>query len=68
MLPSGCVRIDELGRTSRPGIYAAGDMAHLPSLPMPLASVLNAAAAGLLAGTTADQDLLAEDHPWVIPV
>jgi thioredoxin reductase len=28
MLPSGCVRIDELGRTSRPGIYAAGDMAH----------------------------------------
>jgi len=69
MLPSGCVRIDELGRTSRPGIYAAGDMAHLPSLPMPLASVLNAAAAGLLAGTAADQDLLDEDHhPWVIPV
>ena len=61
MLPSGCVRIDELGRTSRPGIYAAGDLAHLASLPMPLASVLTAASAGLLAATAADQDLVADD-------
>jgi thioredoxin reductase len=68
MLPSGCVRIDEFGRSSRPGIYAAGDMAHLSSLPMPLASVLNAAAAGLLSGTAADQDLVVEDHAWVMPV
>ena len=62
MLPSGCVRIDELGRTSQPGIYAAGDMAHLASLPKPLASVLSAAAAGLLAATAADQDLIVEDN------
>jgi thioredoxin reductase len=62
MLPSGCVRIDEFGRTSRPGVYAAGDLAHLPSLPMPLAAVLTAAAAGLLAATAADQDLVAVDH------
>jgi len=62
MLPSGCIRIDELGRTSRQGIYAAGDLAHLAALPMPLASVLTATSAGLLAGTAADQDLLAEDH------
>jgi len=62
MLPSGCVRVDELGRTSRPGIYAAGDLAHPASLPMPLASVLNAAAAGLLAATAADQDLVADDN------
>jgi thioredoxin reductase len=59
MLPSGCVRIDELGRTSRPGIYAAGDLAHMAALPMPLASVLTAASAGLLAATAADRDLLA---------
>jgi len=60
MLPSGCVHVDELGRTSRPGVYAAGDLAHPAALPMPLASVLNAAAAGLLAATAADQDLVAE--------
>lgn len=62
LLPSGCVRIDELGRTSRQGVYAAGDLAHLAALPMPLASVLTATSAGLLAATAADQDLLAEDH------
>lgn len=54
MLPSGCVRIDEIGRTSRAGVYAAGDLAHLAALPMPLASVLTAASAGLLAATAAD--------------
>ncbi|MGH3314787.1 MAG: NAD(P)/FAD-dependent oxidoreductase [Nocardioidaceae bacterium] len=62
LLPSGCIRIDELGRTSRQGIYAAGDLAHLAALPMPLASVLNASSAGLLAATAAEKDLLAEDH------
>jgi thioredoxin reductase len=62
MLPSGCIRVDELGRTGRQGIFAAGDLAHLAALPMPLASVLNAASAGLLAATAAEQDLLTEDH------
>ena len=61
MLPSGCVRVDELGRTSRPGVYAAGDLAHLAALPMPLASVLNAASAGLLAAVAAGQDLMADE-------
>jgi thioredoxin reductase len=67
LLPSGCIRIDELGRTSRRGIYAAGDLAHLAALPMPLASVLTATSAGLLAATAADQDLLAEDHGQPAP-
>ncbi len=58
MLPSGSVRVDEMGRTSRAGIYAAGDMAHVPALPMPLASVLTAAAAGLVAGAAIDRDLV----------
>jgi len=44
--PSGCVRVDAFGRTSMPGVHAAGDMAHLPDLPMPMASVLGAAASG----------------------
>jgi thioredoxin reductase len=67
LLPSGCIRIDELGRTSRRGIYAAGDLAHLAALPMPLASVLTATSAGLLAATAADQDLLAEDYGQPAP-
>lgn len=58
MLPSSCIEIDELGRTSLPGVYAAGDLAHLAVLPKPLASVLNAAAAGQTAGSGCAHDLL----------
>ena len=61
MLSSGCVEVDALGRTSRPGVYAAGDLAHTAAFPMPMASVLNAAAAGLLAATAVDSDVLATD-------
>ncbi len=58
MLPSGCIEIDALGRTSLPGVYAAGDLAHQAVLPKPLTSVLNAAAAGLTAGSACAHDLL----------
>lgn len=57
VLPSGCVEIDEFGRTSRTGIYAAGDLAHRPALPMPIASVLAAAAAGQIAAAGLSADL-----------
>ncbi|MGH3505722.1 MAG: FAD-dependent oxidoreductase, partial [Nocardioidaceae bacterium] len=67
LLPSGCIKIDELGRTSRAGVYAAGDLAHLAALPMPLASVLAAASAGLVAASTAVQELLTEDHELPAP-
>jgi thioredoxin reductase len=49
-LPSGCVEVDVMQRTSLPGVHAAGDMAHHPDLGMPMASVLTAAAAGMVAG------------------
>ncbi|WP_182525040.1 NAD(P)/FAD-dependent oxidoreductase [Nocardioides dongkuii] len=52
---------DELGRTSRPGVYAAGDLAHLAALPMPMPSVLTSAAAGLVAASSAVQALVVED-------
>jgi thioredoxin reductase len=45
-LESGCVEVDPFGRTSVPGVHAAGDMAHLAALPMPMASVMYAAATG----------------------
>ena len=50
LLPSGCVEVDAMQRTSLPGVHAAGDMAHHPELGMPMASVLTAAASGLVAG------------------
>jgi len=49
MLDSGCVEVDPFGRTSMPGVHAAGDMAHQASLPMPMASVMSAAASGQVA-------------------
>lgn len=58
----GGVVVDVMGRTSRPGVYAAGDLAHHRDLPMPLASVLTAAAAGLVAAASCDRDLALADH------
>jgi thioredoxin reductase len=58
----GGVIIDAMGRTSHPGVYAAGDLAHHRELPMPVASVLTAAAAGLVAATSCDRDLALEDN------
>lgn len=50
---SGCVRVDPFRHTSVPGVYAAGDMAHLAELPMPMASVAQAVAQGQTAAATA---------------
>ena len=33
LLPSGCIEIDAFGRTSRPRVYAAGDLAHQAVVP-----------------------------------
>ncbi|WP_193661772.1 NAD(P)/FAD-dependent oxidoreductase [Nocardioides kribbensis] len=60
VLASGGVRVDAMGRTSRPGVFAAGDLAHVAELPMAPASVLVSAAAGQLAAAAADADLVAE--------
>jgi len=57
----GGVLVDAMGATSRPGVYPAGDMAHTRDLPMPLASVLTAAAAGLVAAAACHRELSATD-------
>ncbi|MBO9627336.1 MAG: NAD(P)/FAD-dependent oxidoreductase [Microbacterium sp.] len=59
MLASGAIEVDDMGRTSVPGVSAAGDLAHRASLPGPMASVIAAAAAGQLAAVGVIQSLMA---------
>lgn len=56
--PSGAVAVDLFGRTSVPGLFAAGDGAHHRDLPMAMSSVLAAAAAGQTAGGACVADLM----------
>ncbi len=53
---SGCVAVDLFGQTSAPGVYAAGDLAHVADLPMPMPSVIAAAFAGQMAGAAVVRD------------
>ncbi|MDR6867317.1 thioredoxin reductase [Microbacterium resistens] len=57
MLPSGGIEIDEFGRTSLPGVSAAGDIAHRATLPGVIASVVMASAAGQMAAVGIVQEL-----------
>jgi thioredoxin reductase len=61
LLEDGTVRVDDFGRTSVSGVYAAGDLARRPSLPFAIAQVPMAAAAGATAAVAIDQGLLADD-------
>ena len=61
MLPSGSIEIDDLGRTSLPGVFAAGDLAHRASFPGPMAAVTLAAAAGQFAAVGIIQELTAAE-------
>jgi thioredoxin reductase len=60
-LPSGAIAIDLMGRTSRAGVFAAGDAAHHRELMMPASNVLASAAAGLSAAAACVADLMALD-------
>lgn len=62
MLESGAIEIDDFGRTSVPGVYAAGDLAHRATLPGPMAAVMMAATAGQLAAVGVIQSLMAAEH------
>jgi thioredoxin reductase len=67
LLPDGCVAVDELAKTSVPGVYAAGGMAHRATLDMPFAAVSWASASGTLAGAMLDQDLIGADFKLQAP-
>jgi thioredoxin reductase len=63
----GSVEVNELGQTSVPGVYPAGDMCRTPAMPVPAAQVIMAAAQGARAAVVIDKelaftDLYAEDN------
>ncbi|WP_334148785.1 NAD(P)/FAD-dependent oxidoreductase [Microbacterium sp.] len=62
MLESGAIEIDDFGRTTEPGVYAAGDLAHRAAMPGPMAAVMMAATAGQFAAVGVIQSLLAAGH------
>lgn len=66
--PLGGIYVDAFGRTSRAGVYAAGDLAHTRELPMPMVSVLTAASAGLVAGSACARELAMLDSGLPSPV
>lgn len=61
IFPDGLVEVDEFGRTSVPGVLAAGDMARRATVPGSMAAVSVAAASGTIAGSIIDQELLTVD-------
>lgn len=58
----GGIVVDAFGRTSVPGVFAAGDAAHHRELPMAMASVANAIGAGAVAGSVCVADLMTADR------
>jgi thioredoxin reductase len=61
LLEDGSVMVDDLGQTSVPGVLAAGDMARRPSMPVPGAQVVIAAAEGAIAAVAIDQTLALQE-------
>ena len=58
---SGCVLVNAFQGTSVAGVFAAGDAAHHPELPMPMSSIVTSQAAGMVAGAAAVHHLLVRD-------
>jgi thioredoxin reductase len=61
LLEDGSVSVGDFGQTSVAGVLAAGDMARRPTMPVPGAQVVIAAAEGAIAAIAIDQDLLLND-------
>jgi thioredoxin reductase len=55
LLDDRSVEVDDLAQTSSSGVFAAGDMARRPSMPIPGAQIVIAAAEGVVAAIAADQ-------------
>ena len=60
-LEDGSITVDDLGQTSVRGVFAAGDLARRPSMPLPGAQIAIAAAEGVVAAIALDQMLFADE-------
>lgn len=60
ILDDDSVEVDQLGQTSVPGVFAAGDMARRADSGR-MSAVITAAASGTIAGAAAARDLVTED-------
>ncbi|GAB3273431.1 NAD(P)/FAD-dependent oxidoreductase [Kineosporia babensis] len=63
LLEDGAVKIDEFYATSVPGVFAAGDAAHLAAVPAPVTLVSAAAAGGVQAAVWMDMNLFRSRLP-----
>jgi thioredoxin reductase len=61
LLDDGAVEVNEFGQTTRPGVFAIGDMARTAALPFTPRQVIVAAAQGTVAAVVIDQELLYND-------
>jgi thioredoxin reductase len=61
LLEDGSVSVSDFGQTSVAGVFAAGDMARRPTMPVPGAQIVIAAGEGAVAAIAIDQDLLLND-------
>ena len=61
LLEDGSVSVGDFGQTSVAGVFAAGDMARRPTMPVPGAQIVIAVAEGAIAAVAIDQDLLMHD-------
>jgi thioredoxin reductase len=57
VLPDGTIKVDELQRTTAPGVSAAGDLAKLPAVPDATTLVVLGAGDGVRAALWMDLEL-----------
>lgn len=63
----GAVLVDGFGRSSRPGVVVAGDLAQAPGFPVPVSSVAVAIASGQVAASLVDRELALLDAGLPLP-
>jgi thioredoxin reductase len=61
LLDDGSIKVDDLAQTSAPGVFAAGDIARRPTMPMAGAQIAIAAGGGAIAAIALDQSLFYEE-------
>lgn len=61
LLPNGAVEVNEMGQTSKPGVFAVGDMAQTPTNPFPAQQFAVAVGNGVMAAIVIDTELLYSD-------